>query len=138
MTDKVGSVERMYADFAEGDIAAVLALLDEQVEWCQAEGNPYRDDAPTTVGHQQVVDQVFARLPQDFDDFHIRVERIVGLGDTVLRCPTTPDPVAGRWNGRRGQTRALARCSPHGLQPRRGLHRVATAHHQSNSYAHRA
>jgi uncharacterized protein len=84
MTDNVDSVERMYADFAQGDIAAVLALLDEQVEWRQAEGNPYRDDAPTTVGHQQVVEQVFARLPQDFDDFHIRVDRVVGLGDTVL------------------------------------------------------
>ena len=31
MTDNAAIVERMYADFAKGDIAAVLALLDEQV-----------------------------------------------------------------------------------------------------------
>ena len=74
----------MYADFANGDIAAVLAALDDEIEWCEAEGNPYREDAPTTIGREQVVEHVFARLPQDFDGFHINLNRIVGLGDTVL------------------------------------------------------
>jgi uncharacterized protein len=84
MTDNVTSVKRLYADFASGDIAAVLAAFDERIEWHNAEGHPYLDAAPTTVGPQQVVDHVFARIPQDFDGFTVHLHRIVGLGDTVL------------------------------------------------------
>jgi ketosteroid isomerase-like protein len=82
--DNVTTVEKLYADFASGDMAAVLAAFDDHIEWRNAEGHPYLDAAPTTVGPQEVVDHVFARIPQDFDGFTVQLHRIVGLGDTVL------------------------------------------------------
>ena len=83
MADNVAIVEQMYADFGAGDVPAVLARLDDGIEWYEAEGNPYWKGAPA-VGPGQVVEQVLAPIPQDFDGFAIRVGRIVGLGDTVL------------------------------------------------------
>ena len=84
MADNIATVEQMYADFANGDVGAVLANFDERIEWHEAEGNPYWDDAPDIVGPQQVVEHVFARIPQDYDGFTIHLNRLVGLGDTVL------------------------------------------------------
>jgi ketosteroid isomerase-like protein len=84
MADNVASVQQLYADFAKGDIEAVLAAFDERIEWFEAEGNPYWEDAPNIVGPQQVVEHVFARIPQDYDGFTIHLNRVVGLGDTVL------------------------------------------------------
>lgn len=76
-------VQKAYEDFAKGDVAAVLAVLDENVQWFEAEGNPWWQGGPAT-GPQQVVEQVFMRVPQDFDGFAITVNRIIGLGDTVI------------------------------------------------------
>lgn len=84
MADNVASVEQVYDDFAKGDVAAVLAVCDERIEWYEAEGNPYGDDAPVLVGPQQVLEKVFLRIPQDYDGFTIHLKRVVGLGDTVL------------------------------------------------------
>jgi uncharacterized protein len=80
----IAIVEQIYADFAKGDIGAVLATFDERIEWCGAEGNPYWDEAPSIVGPQQVVERVFSRIAQDYDGFTINLNRLVGLGDTVL------------------------------------------------------
>jgi ketosteroid isomerase-like protein len=83
MADNIATVEQAYEDFAKGDVPAVLAVLDERVEWNEAEGNPWWPGGPI-VGHQQVVEQVFARVVQDFEGFAIDVARVVGCGDTVL------------------------------------------------------
>lgn len=83
MTDNVALVKRLYDDFSRGDVLAVLAHFDDEIEWYEAEGNPYWNGAPA-VGGQQVLEQVFARIPQDYEAFTIHVRRIVGLGDCVL------------------------------------------------------
>jgi uncharacterized protein len=83
MSDNEAITRRMYEDFATGDVPAVLAVLDDDIRWFEAEGNPLWQGSPA-IGPQQVVDQVFMRLAQDFDGFTITVDRIVGLGDTVL------------------------------------------------------
>lgn len=83
MADNVAVVEQAYEDFARGDVPAVLALFDAEIQWYEAEGNPWWTGEPA-VGAQQVVEQVFARIPAEFEGFSIRVGRVVGLGDTVL------------------------------------------------------
>lgn len=83
MTENGTIVRKAYENFAKGDVAAVLAVLDENVQWFEAEGNPYWQGGPA-AGPQQVVEQVFMRIPQDYDGFTITVNRIVGLGDTVI------------------------------------------------------
>lgn len=83
MADNVPVVEQVYGDFARGDIPAVLGIFDDSIEWYEAEGNPYWTGNPA-IGAQQVVEQVFARIPQDYESFSIHVRRVIGLGDCVL------------------------------------------------------
>jgi len=83
MADNVKLVQGAYEAFAKGDVAAVLALLHEKVEWNEAEHITYWPGGPF-VGPQAVLQGVFARIPQDFDGFRVDVRRIVGCGETVL------------------------------------------------------
>ncbi len=83
MNDNVAIVREAYEAFARGDVAAVLGVLDENVEWHEAEHIPYWPGGPF-VGPQAVLDGVLARIPQDYDGFTIDVSRVVGCGDTVL------------------------------------------------------
>ena len=83
MADNVTLVQGAYEAFAKGDVAAVLALLHEKVEWNEAEHIIYWPGGPF-VGPQAVLQGVFARIPQDFDGFRVDVRRIVGCGETVL------------------------------------------------------
>jgi ketosteroid isomerase-like protein len=85
MADNALLVGSLYEAFAKGDVPAVLAALDEKVEWNEAEHFPYSlGPGIPFVGPQAVVDGVFRRIPEDYDGFTIEVRRIVGLGDTVL------------------------------------------------------
>ena len=83
MADNVGLVREAYEAFARGDIQRVLGLLDDKVEWYEAEHVTYWPGG-SFVGPQAVLNGVFARIPQDFDGFRVDVGRIVGCGDTVL------------------------------------------------------
>jgi uncharacterized protein len=67
----------MYKAFAKGDAPTVLAAFDDNIEWYEAEGNPYHP------GHAFVgPDGVFARVLQDIEGFEIRPERFLADGDT--------------------------------------------------------
>ncbi len=83
MADNVELVREAYEAFARGDIQRVLGLLDDKVEWYEAEHVTYWPGG-SFVGPQAVLNGVFARIPQDFDGFRVDVSRIVGCGDTVL------------------------------------------------------
>jgi ketosteroid isomerase-like protein len=83
MADSVAIVRGAYEAFAKGDVPHVLGVLDDKVEWSEAEHVTYWPGGPF-AGRQAVVDGVFARLGQDFDGFRIDIRRIVGCGDTVL------------------------------------------------------
>lgn len=83
MTDSLGVVRSVYDAFAKGDIDAVLGLMSDKVEWNEAEHFPYWPGGPF-IGPQAVLNNVFARVGQDFDDFKVDVGRLVGCGETVL------------------------------------------------------
>jgi uncharacterized protein len=83
MSENVETVRGVYEALARGDVPAVLAVLDENVEWHEAEHITFWPGGPF-MGRQAVLDGVFARIPQDFDGFTIDIGRIVGCGDTVL------------------------------------------------------
>ena len=83
MADSVAVIRSVYEAFSKGDVAAVLAAFDPNVEWNEAEHFPYWT-GQAFRGPQAVVDGVFARIPKDFDGFRVDVRRIVGAGDTVL------------------------------------------------------
>ena len=80
-----GSVtETMISDaLAKGDVPTVLGLMSDKVEWHEAEHFPYWSGAPF-IGPQAVLNNVLARVGQDFDGFTVDVGRLVGCGETVL------------------------------------------------------
>jgi len=74
----------MYRAFAEGDMGTVLAALDPEIEWQQAEHGTFWPGAGF-IGPDAVVQGVFMRIPETFGDtFRIDIERMHGSGDTVI------------------------------------------------------
>lgn len=80
-TSNVTLLETGYAAFGRGDIPAVLELLDPDIEWIEAEGFPY---GGTYRGPEQVVENVFEKLGEEWEPFEVRPERFVDGGDTVV------------------------------------------------------
>ncbi|MFN4039146.1 MAG: nuclear transport factor 2 family protein [Erythrobacter sp.] len=83
-------VEALYAAFAAGDIPAVTALMADNIHWSEAEGNKLADRSPY-IGPQAVVEGVFQRLAEDFEQFEVDIDTIISEGDLVV--------TAGRYRG---------------------------------------
>jgi uncharacterized protein len=83
MADNVAIAKQAYEALTKGDINAVLGAMDEQIEWHLPEHHPLWP-GKALVGPQAVLEGLFARLPEVYDGFRIDLQRIVGLGDTVL------------------------------------------------------
>ncbi len=84
-------IEALYAAFAAGDIPAVTGLMAEDIEWNEAEGNKLADRSPY-ISPQAVVDGVFQRLADDFEQFEVDINTIISEGDLVVtegRCHAT-------------------------------------------------
>jgi ketosteroid isomerase-like protein len=83
MADNAALVQEAYDGLAKGDAGPLVAILDDDVVWNEAEhvtywpGDPFR-------GPQAVLEGVIGRIPQDFDGFRIDVDRISAAGDTVF------------------------------------------------------
>ena len=76
-------IRSAYDAFGRGDVPAVLAVLDPDVVWMEAESTTYADRNPYR-GPQAVLEGVFMRLGADWSDFRVNVEQIVDGGDTVV------------------------------------------------------
>ena len=64
-------IDSAYKAFANGDIPAVLAKLDANVIWNEAEGNKYADGNPYK-GPDAVLNGVFARLGAEHEYFNLK------------------------------------------------------------------
>jgi uncharacterized protein len=85
-TNSVRLVENFYIALGKGDVPAVLGLLDEEVEWTEAERFPYYTG--TWRGRQAVLNNLLKRLAADWegfsakaDDFMIEGDRVVSFGN---------------------------------------------------------
>jgi hypothetical protein len=86
----------MYGSFAKGDIPGVLAGLDENVIWNEAENFPYADGNPY-IGHDAVVNGVFARIGSDWEYWNLEEMSLSEMGsDQVF--------VTGRYNAKHNIT----------------------------------
>ena len=84
MSQENGSTVRaMYEAFARGDVPTIIAALDPQVEWWEAESFIY-DDGNPYVGPQAVLAGVFMRLAQQWDGFAVSPKEILDAGDTII------------------------------------------------------
>ncbi len=76
-------VQSLYDAFARGDVGTVVAAMADDIEWSEAEGNPWYVGRAFT-GPQQVVEGVFARIGDEFQGFRLEVDRLLADGDTVV------------------------------------------------------
>jgi ketosteroid isomerase-like protein len=81
--ENVNVVRGIYEAFGRGDIPAVLATLDPNIEWIAANNSPYADRSPYH-GVNQVLEGVFMRIGADFDGFTIKVDELLEAGDKVV------------------------------------------------------
>ncbi len=66
----VAVVDGLYQAFAKGDVPAVLAVMDANIVWNEAEGFPYADNNPY-IGPDAVLNGVFARIGAEWEYFHL-------------------------------------------------------------------
>jgi ketosteroid isomerase-like protein len=81
--ERVDVVRGMYAAFGSGDIPAVIAALDPQVEWREAENFIYADGNPY-IGPGAVLEGVFMRIGNEWEGFVVSPEEVLDAGDTVI------------------------------------------------------
>ena len=77
------TVQGMYDAFGKGDIGTVLAALDSDVEWWEAENFIYADNNPY-IGPQTVLQGVFARIGAEWEGFTVSPKEVLDAGDTVV------------------------------------------------------
>lgn len=81
--ENVKVVQSIYAAFAKGDVPTVIAALDAQVEWWEAENFIYDDGNPYT-GPDAVLNGVFARIGAEWEDFAVSPNEVLDAGDTIV------------------------------------------------------
>lgn len=81
--ERVEVVRGMYAAFGSGDMPAVIAALDPQVEWREAENFIYADGNPY-IGPSAVLEGVFMRIGNEWEGFVVSPEEVLDAGDTVI------------------------------------------------------
>jgi uncharacterized protein len=86
LSSPVEIVQRFYNALGRGDTEGVLAALDEEVEWTEAERFPYY--AGTWHGPQEVFENLFLRLANDWDGFAAIPAEYIADGDRVVALGT--------------------------------------------------
>jgi ketosteroid isomerase-like protein len=84
MTSNIQFAENLYATFARGDIPAVLAMCDPEIQWREAEGNPYQPDGAAWVGPQALLEKLFMRIGAEWDGFTVHVRTLHDAGEYVV------------------------------------------------------
>lgn len=73
------TITDFYAAFARGDVAAALDAMAPDIHWLEAENYPYADGNPY-IGPEAVLKGVLERVPAEWDEFVVEVDRIMDAG----------------------------------------------------------
>ena len=82
--DNVEIVKQGYQYFSEGNLEAALALFYSEIEWDECQGFPYISGDGIFIGPNAIAQNVFAKIPENIDGFHIDVRELFGSGDKVV------------------------------------------------------
>ena len=77
----LSAIQNVYKAFATGDIPAVLATLNSDCEWIEAEGFPY---GGTYRGPRAVLEGVFMRLGGEWEGYAAVPDEFIDGGDTIV------------------------------------------------------
>lgn len=95
-------IASLYDAFARGDIETVLGGMDPEVHWYEAEGNPYMPSGDPWVGPDEILNNLFVKLGDHWDEFHVRPRSYHDAGDVVV--------VEARYVGRHAGTQKSLDC----------------------------
>ncbi len=74
----------LYEAFGRGDVPTVLQAMNPDIEWREAEGNPYQPDGSAWRGPDAIVKNLFVKLGTEWDGFTIHTKQFHDAGDTVV------------------------------------------------------
>jgi len=74
----------MYDAFGRGDLPTVLGAWHPQIQWFEAEGNPYMPSGEPWTGPDAVVANLLSRLGEDWDGFTVHPKAFHDAGDVVV------------------------------------------------------
>ena len=79
-SENVGIVRRAYADFARGDLEAVLAAVSPDVEWLNS------DELPNggVARNRDELRAMFEMPAELWDGYHVEVEQMLDAGNHVV------------------------------------------------------
>ena len=80
----IDHAKAIYDAFGRGDIPAVLGGMDANVQWSEAEGNPYEPSGKPWSGPDAVLQNLFMKLGADWEYFKVLPSRFYDAGDTVV------------------------------------------------------
>ena len=82
MTSPTDTVRRFYDALTRGELATVVALLDPQVRWTEAQSFPYYSG--TWEGPEAVVKNLLIPLARDWEGFTASAQEFIASGDRVV------------------------------------------------------
>jgi hypothetical protein len=92
MSNNVQLIREAYDCFGRGDIPTLLGMMDPNMQWSEAEGNPYQPSGEPWHGPDAVLQNLFVKIGADFDGtFVVHPKDFYDAGDTVV--------VEGRYTG---------------------------------------
>jgi uncharacterized protein len=78
----VSTMRTAYEAFNRADIPAVLEAFDPQIEWHEPGGG--RAPQGTFNGAESVANDVFAAVPENFDEFEAQAEEFIDAGQHLV------------------------------------------------------
>jgi ketosteroid isomerase-like protein len=95
-SQKLELLRSVYDAFSRGDIATVLSAFDPEIQWFQAEHNPYQPDHACWIGPEAILSNLFQKMVLEWDAFAIHVSDLWDAGNTLV--------MEGRYTGTFNQT----------------------------------
>ena len=77
-------IQNVYEAFGKGDLPAVLEAFDPEIEWREAENNPYQMSGKAWIGGDAVTRNLFVKLAEDWDGFTVTPTSLHDAGDSVV------------------------------------------------------
>lgn len=82
--DNVNLLKNLYDAFGRGDIPTVLGTMNPDINWYQAESNPYMPSGEAWVGPNAVLNNLFMKLGAEWDAFSVHTKSFHDAGDSVI------------------------------------------------------
>ncbi|MFT4810718.1 MAG: ketosteroid isomerase-like protein [Pseudohongiellaceae bacterium] len=76
-------IENLYNAFAIGDVPNVLANMNKDIIWNEAENFPYSDNNPY-IGPRSVLEGVLARCMSEWEGFAANMTTLYDAGDNII------------------------------------------------------